>query len=62
LDQQEIANRARLAAPVTGDDIEALTPLIEGVIESVRRLREVLPEFPAELDGGSLSRTVNGNE
>ena len=60
MNRKEIAEQARGIAPISPEDIEQLVNLVNGVREAAERLRDVLPDFPNELDGGSLSRTVDG--
>ena len=62
MNRKEIAEQAREIAPISPEDIEQLVNLVNGVREAADRLRDVLPDFPNELDGGSLSRTVDGEK
>ncbi len=62
MNREEIAEQAREIAPISPEDIEQLVNLVNGVREAADRLRDVVPDFPNELDGGILSRTVDGEK
>ncbi|NQW17558.1 MAG: hypothetical protein HQ478_08740 [Chloroflexi bacterium] len=57
----QIAQQVRLLAPISDEEIEQLVPLIGGLTDATARLKEILPGFPDDLDGSSLSRTVDGD-
>ena len=53
---------ARTFAPISEEELEQLAPLLIGVLDAAARLKNVLPDTPQELDGSTLSRTVEGEK
>ena len=53
---------ARAFAPISEEEFEQLAPLLIGVLDAAAILKNVLPDFPQELDGSTLSRTVEGEK
>ena len=53
---------ARVFAPISEEEFEQLAPLLIGVLDAAARLKNVLPDLPQELDGSTLSQTVEGEK
>ena len=58
----DILRRLRPAVPLTEADAEQLHNLLAGVRAAADRMASLAPVFPAELDAGRLSQTVDGED
>ena len=56
----QIVARARKIAPVSDDDIEQLTGLLEGVRAAADLMESFIEPFDGEVDVSRMSRTVEG--
>ena len=56
----QIVARAQQIAPVSDDDIEQLTGLLEGVRAAADLMESLIEPFDGEVDISRMSRTVEG--
>ena len=59
---QEVKRRMRSVAPLTDEDAEQLFALLQGVHASAKRMADIVPVFPGEVDAKTLSQTVDGDD
>ena len=57
-----ILRRLKSVAPLTEADAEQLHQLLAGVSLAADRMAALAPIFPADIDTGRLSQTVDGDD
>ena len=58
---KQVETRARQIVPLSNDDIDQLTGLIDGVRTAADLMESFIQPFDGEIDVSTMSRTVEGN-
>ena len=58
---EQVEARARQIVPLSNDDIDQLTGLIDGVRTAADLMESLIQPFDREIDVSTMARTVEGN-
>jgi hypothetical protein len=58
---EQVEARGRQIVPLSNGDIDQLKELIDGVRTAADLMESLIQPFDGEIDGSTMSRTVEGN-